>query len=349
MQFHHHDHLPGRMHISPSQPNDRISNQHKVGLPTVTSDITRHLACLKTRLNFACFKLNNGWETNTLIDVELMWKKRQRKLYNEIPTPRFTQQDILDKRGQFSSAKLKKARLYRTYSAPQTPSQYRKRKLERQRVDRSPSYDYHPTTTITATEATAPLPPSTQDSFLSYSPPPSSLDANQAPHLKNSLDYLSYAIEMTEAHKRHGCASPPSVGQEHIDQEISMSSSQPQPDISRIKPNLYDDDDGEGGEYEAMGDEDVDAASHERSTLRSTWRNSRRSASFQHDGRSPLRVRPYSSAETESDDQPSPPSSPATAAAHAIMMFVNDHYVSTDSPAISSITDSPSPSHLHSI
>ena len=96
------------------------------------------MTSLKTRLDFACFKLHHGWQSNTLIDVELMWKRKQRQMYSEIPTPRVTQQDILDKRTQVPSArtsKAKRARLTRTMSAPSPPPAhhtYKKRKSHQQ-------------------------------------------------------------------------------------------------------------------------------------------------------------------------------------------------------------------------
>ncbi|KAI9030007.1 hypothetical protein CLU79DRAFT_677874, partial [Phycomyces nitens] len=57
-----------------------------------------HLEILKTRLGFARFKLKNGWEKNGLQDVEGMWKERQKKIVDQIPTPRMTQRDIIEKR-----------------------------------------------------------------------------------------------------------------------------------------------------------------------------------------------------------------------------------------------------------
>ncbi|ORZ14698.1 hypothetical protein BCR42DRAFT_417491 [Absidia repens] len=62
------------------------------------TDITKHLDSLKTRLGFARFKLRNGWEKNTLLDVESFWKERQRQMVDSLPIPRFTQRDILDNR-----------------------------------------------------------------------------------------------------------------------------------------------------------------------------------------------------------------------------------------------------------
>lgn len=330
------------------------------------------MANLKTRLNFACFKLHNGWENSTLIDVELKWKKRQKKLYNEIPTPRFTQQDILDKRGQFSSAKIKKAKLTRTYSTPliSTRDPYRKRKHRHpapeiyHNNDNQHHYQHHPvsssTTISTATEpntmTTQQFPESvTQDNtttipnaVVSSTTDDISLDNNctmneqpssssptmpssqkspcqqpadgdgaddafmttaTTPPVKSSLDFLSYAIEMTEG--SNALPSSPQPPLEDTRMGDGLSSSQPQPDISRIAPTLCDE------------DEDDVGGSQERSTLQNGKWERKRTRSFQNDDRHGGR---YSGAETESDDQLSPPSSPVTAAAHAIMMFVNERY-----------------------
>lgn len=315
------------------------------------------MANLKTRLNFACFKLHNGWENSTLIDVELKWKKRQKKLYNEIPTPRFTQQDILDKRGQFSSAKIRKAKLTRTYSTPliSTRDPYRKRKHRHPAPEIYHDNDnqhHHPvsssTTISTATESNtstthqlpehntaATLPhavtstsddnncptneqPSSSSPITSHkSPRQQHADGGDTtitattttPPVKSSLDFLSYAIEMTEG--SNVLPSSPQPALEDTRMGEGLSSSQPQPDISRIAPTLCDDEDD---------DDDIVGASQERSTLQSGKWERKRTRSLQNDDRR------YSGAETESDDQLSPPSSPVTAAAQAIMMFVNDHY-----------------------
>ncbi|KAI9270821.1 hypothetical protein BY458DRAFT_586620 [Sporodiniella umbellata] len=60
-------------------------------------DVNQHIESLRTRLGFAKFKLNNGWEDKTLVDVENYWKKKQRESIKDLPTPRFTQQHIIDK------------------------------------------------------------------------------------------------------------------------------------------------------------------------------------------------------------------------------------------------------------
>ncbi|KAI7885884.1 hypothetical protein K492DRAFT_170471 [Lichtheimia hyalospora FSU 10163] len=329
-------------------------------------DVSRHLANLKTRLNFACFKLHNGWENSTLIDVELKWKKRQKKLYNEIPTPRFTQQDILDKRGQFSSAKIRKAKLTRTYSTPliSTRDPYRKRKHRHPAPEIYHNNDnqiHHPVSSSSAvstatehntlithhhqpitqntTAATLPnaVSPTTDNNLLDNncainepsssslhksSPPQQHADGGDitmtttttttTPPVKSSLDFLSYAIEMTEGNNALPSSPQPPLEDTRIGD--GLSSSQPQPDISRIAPTLCDDDEEE---------DDLVGGSQERSTLQSGKWERKRTRSLQNDDRPCAR---YSGAETESDDQLSPPSSPVTAAAHAIMMFVNDHY-----------------------
>ncbi|KAI7899491.1 uncharacterized protein BX663DRAFT_412600, partial [Cokeromyces recurvatus] len=57
-----------------------------------------YLNLLRARLEFARFKMNQGWEKSTLMDVEQLWKQKQQKMINDLPKPRFTQRDIIDKR-----------------------------------------------------------------------------------------------------------------------------------------------------------------------------------------------------------------------------------------------------------
>jgi hypothetical protein len=87
------------------------------------------------------------------------------------------------------------------------------------------------------------------------------VSANSIPPVRNSLDFLSYAIAMTEK------------------AENANVSSQPLPDISEMEPNLMD------TKYEEQGVEYLNIADK---------------------------------------TQDSPPSSPVTSAAKAIMMFVNN-------------------------
>lgn len=84
-------------------------------MESTNDDVLKHVESLRTRLGFARFKLNNGWENNTLVDVECFWKQKQKQSMRNIPIPRFTQQDIIDKRSyiQASGAKHAKTRRYR--------------------------------------------------------------------------------------------------------------------------------------------------------------------------------------------------------------------------------------------
>jgi hypothetical protein len=77
-------------------------------------------------LGFARFKLRNGWENNTLFDVEYLWKERQRRMVDALPMPRFTQRDILDQWSRQREMKTKKQRikLTRSLSANTTTAPY---------------------------------------------------------------------------------------------------------------------------------------------------------------------------------------------------------------------------------
>ncbi|KAI9498991.1 hypothetical protein BDB00DRAFT_797671 [Zychaea mexicana] len=343
-------------------------------IPSSPTDVSRHLASLKTRLDFACFKLHHGWESSTLFDVEMMWKKKQRQMYSEIPRPRVTQQDILDKRAQVPSArtsKAKRARLTRTLSAPSPPPAhhtYKKRKSQQlprrrelisqpmeirprqiqPRPPRDPYRFYHPgdkeqKRLERATRVEQQQQPYYDHDHTQKEQQPSleeRLEREQSEEQeeedetqdmestttaeeermcpqheqeeheqqeqqqpKSSLDFLSYAIAMTEGDQDTGGLSA-----------VGSSSSQPQPDLSNIEPNEFDDE-RDGGN-----------SSQTRTTLlrRPDWdgRTQKKPASAFHSVTNDDR---FSGGETESDE-PSPPSSPVAAAAHAIMMFVNDHY-----------------------
>lgn len=63
-------------------------------------DKQQHLETLRTRLGFAKFKLKNGWENRTLGDVESLWKQKQKASMQERPMPRWTQQEVIDKRSK---------------------------------------------------------------------------------------------------------------------------------------------------------------------------------------------------------------------------------------------------------
>ncbi|CAO3655147.1 unnamed protein product [Mucor hiemalis] len=228
-----------------------------------TFDVTKHIISLQARLGFARFKMRQGWESSTLLDVEQLWKQKQQQSIRKLPKPRFTQRDIIDKRSYIPSpgarhAKAKKAKLVRTYSNPLMDSSrstlhfhhYNHGKKRQQKKDDSLIID-----------DTSSSPPS--PSYSSYSDGDHEqhvvtrnnnrqqneyIDLKEPP-VRNSLDYLSYAIAMTE--REEG------------------SSSQPLPDICEIEPNLLEE-------------------------------------------------------EEEVEKLISPPSSPVTSAAKAIMMFVNN-------------------------
>ncbi|KAI8975021.1 hypothetical protein BDB01DRAFT_705367, partial [Pilobolus umbonatus] len=57
-----------------------------------------YLESLRARLEFARFKMNQGWEGSTLPDVEQLWRERQERQLKDLPKPRFTQRDIIDRR-----------------------------------------------------------------------------------------------------------------------------------------------------------------------------------------------------------------------------------------------------------
>lgn len=200
--------------------------------------------------------MKQGWETSTLLDVEQLWKQKQERLINEIPKPRFTQRDIIDKRAYIPSAgarhaKAKKAKLTRTYSNP-TPQ-------HQQSIEHKPTLYFHHYNHEQKQHCEYPVidsPSSSDNENTTHN----KFEKYQSPPVRNSLDYLSYAIAMTEEN-------------ENLNQEPAIVlSSQPLPDISEIEPNLIE-------ETEKTEESEVNIIS--------------------------------------------PPSSPTTSAAKAIMMFVN--------------------------
>ncbi|CAO3698515.1 unnamed protein product [Rhizopus stolonifer] len=134
-------------------------------------DLNKHIESLRTRLGFAKFKLHNGWESNTLCDVECLWKQKQKKLIRDIPVPRFTQQNIIDKRTYIQSChKFKRSKLLtRSLSSP--VGEEEKKIIRRQ----SHPISHHP---------------------------PALIDSPPKEPIKNSLDFLSYAIAMTEKEEK---------------------------------------------------------------------------------------------------------------------------------------------------
>lgn len=195
--------------------------------------------------------MNNGWENNTFRDVECFWKQKQKQSIQNIPIPRFTQQDIIDKRSYFqaSGAKYAKARRYRLLnrslsnpSSKQDMLNYTTspKLIKKVRRKSHPPSQQYPTneeedeegddessnssTISSPTQQTESQPPTEQQQkyyFHHYDKEAwnnkklkapignhsvSSFDASCVPTdlngeptvVKNSLDYLSYAIAMTE-------------------------------------------------------------------------------------------------------------------------------------------------------
>ena len=205
-------------------------------------------------MRFAKFKLNNGWENNTLGDVECFWKQKQKQSMRNIPIPRFTQQDIIDKRSyiQASGAKHAKARRYRLlnrslsnpsskrdslscslptlFPSSSSITSHQAKKIRRKSHPSSQQYisnDEDIGDTSNSSEASSPPsqeqpldhnqtyyfhhcdnPSKTMESVPSPTPihSVSSFDASCVPTdlngepsvVRNSLDFLSYAIAMTE-------------------------------------------------------------------------------------------------------------------------------------------------------
>lgn len=107
--------------------------------------------------------MNQGWENSTIFDVEQLWRQKQQNMMNNLPRPRFTQQDIIDKRVYVP--KSKKSKLCRTYSSP---SQF---PVEHDSICKKRKHN---------------------------NSPKKHQKLGSPPKLQNSLDCLSYAIAMTE-------------------------------------------------------------------------------------------------------------------------------------------------------
>jgi hypothetical protein len=242
--------------------------------------------------------MKQGWETLTLLDVEQMWKQKQQKMMNELPKPRFTQRDIIDKRVYIPSpgarhARAKKAKLIRTYSVPSTSAVVVEDDDDSfSSTNRIINSSSKPNTTLYFHHyhhnnqqhqwyhSSSHHMDSTSSSYSSddggeHTSSRKYITTPTQPPARNSLDYLSYAIAMTEEAEHNNI--PPVI-----------SSSQPLPDISEIEPNLIIDHQQKiptvGKKLDAITELDV----------------------------------------ASNNDNNSPPSSPATsAAAKAIMMFVN--------------------------
>lgn len=183
---------------------------------------------LRTRLGFARFKLRNGWEKNSLGDVECFWKQRQRRLIKEIPIPRFTQQDIIDKRSYIPASGARYAKSKKSKYQSRGQPQYKKRQeqhptarnschdtvsfasqQQQQQHQQQQTYFFHhydkdvwndKRSSVYSPES-SPLPATNirNHSISSFDASFVPNDLNGEPsNVENSLDYLSYAIAMTE-------------------------------------------------------------------------------------------------------------------------------------------------------
>jgi hypothetical protein len=219
--------------------------------------------------------MKQGWETSTLLDVEQLWKQKQQKIVDELPKPRFTQRDIIDKRVYIPSpgarhARAKKAKLVRTYSNPPSSSVYQttddfrfSRNYSSGHIGGSSSNIRNNSTKSTlyfhhynhyhqghrqsdqehqqqrhdmmdCNQSTASSSCSDNEQQQQYTNKYERY-VNPAPPVRNSLDYLSYAIAMTEAEEAVREEAEAAESRNPI-----IISSQPLPDISEMEPNLMD-------------------------------------------------------------------------------------------------------------
>ncbi|KAK4516172.1 uncharacterized protein ATC70_011139 [Mucor velutinosus] len=305
------------MHSNNSSNHNYLSEHLPVLVNGNNKDILKHLESLRTRLGFARFKLRNGWEKNSLGDVECFWKQRQRQLIKEIPIPRFTQQDIIDKRSYIpaSGARYTKSKKLKYESRAQSQQ---KKHQDQHATARSSCQD-----TIFFASQQQQLKEQQQQTYffhhydkdawndkksIPYPPEPASLpttnirnhsissfDASFVPdnlngepsNVKNSLDYLSYAIAMTE-----GGHSP-------------TASHRQDSDLMPKEPTLLEDD----------GEEDEDTDINLRDDVSPDWTRT-----------SQLRLSlsiPNQMIMEENDKRtPRTPVSATNAAAQAMLMFV---------------------------
>ncbi|KAK4509553.1 uncharacterized protein ATC70_007906 [Mucor velutinosus] len=205
-------------------------------------DVSQHLISLRARLGFARFKLNQGWEKSTIFDVEQLWRQKQRKNINDLPRPRFTQREIIDKRMYIPSPGARQARakrdgLVRTLSNPidgwpENSSALASKKNQKQLYFHhyhQPTHKETISSNISTTEDNSNVEINQKRSFSAVDECSLISDDGAMPKVRNSLDYLSYAIAMTE--KQDSCNS-------HI-----LYCSQPLPDITEMEPNLMDSED----------------------------------------------------------------------------------------------------------
>ncbi|KAF1798973.1 hypothetical protein FB192DRAFT_1332609 [Mucor lusitanicus] len=198
------------MHYNNSSNHHYLSEHLPVFVNGSNKDILKHVESLRTRLGFARFKLRNGWEKNSLGDVECFWKQRQRRLIKEIPIPRFTQQDIIDKRSYIPASGARYAKSKKSKYQSRGQPQYKKHVWNDKR-----SSVYSP--------ESSPLPATNirNHSISSFDASFVPNDLNGEPsNVENSLDYLSYAIAMTE--RGHSPTTSQRQDKEDEDTDINL-------------------------------------------------------------------------------------------------------------------------------
>jgi hypothetical protein len=164
-------------------------------------------------------------------DVECFWKKRQKQLIKEIPIPRFTQQDIIDKRSYIPASGARQAKVRRskpfkrslsisTQIQPNSSQQKVRRKshpppytedgndssssscefsLPHLQQHRNFLHHYEKEDWATKTPNGLSLSNNKNHSVSSFDESCVPSDLNGEPSIiKNSLDFLSYAIAITE-------------------------------------------------------------------------------------------------------------------------------------------------------
>ncbi|KAG0734582.1 hypothetical protein G6F57_004660 [Rhizopus arrhizus] len=187
-------------------------------------DLNRHIESLRARLGFAKFKLNNGWESNTLCDVECLWKQKQKELIKDIPIPRFTQQHIIDKRTYIQSShhqKYKRSRLLsRSLSSPIGSS---KEDNDEEEEEEEPIKKLRRKS----------HPPSFNREVFSSSSHNHSIEEP----IKNSLDFLSYAIAMSEKDRQISTERKQQIEEEQVDNKADWTRTS-QLRLSLSIPNL---------------------------------------------------------------------------------------------------------------
>lgn len=279
---------------------------------------------LRTRLGFARFKLRNGWEKNSLGDVECFWKQRQRQLIKEIPIPRFTQQDIIDKRSYIPASGARYAKSKRSKYQPRAQSHQKKHQDQHatarsschetisfasQQQQQQQTYFFHhydkdvwndKRSTVYSPEPTPLLTTNIRNHSIS------SFDASFVPNdwngepsnVKNSLDYLSYAIAMTE--------------REHSPTTTQRQDS----DIMPKEPTLLEDD----------GEEDEDTDVNLRDDVSPTeWTRTSQL-------RLSLSIPNQVVIEEDDKSAPTSPAAATNAAAQAMLMFVKREQDQRDQP-----------------